>query len=287
MSSMAGEGDGRGRQRFAVDWSDLAPRIASALVLVAGALATAYYGRLLFAAFWGAAAAVVVFEWLRLVSPPHLALRAGVQIAALLVLAWLAAAASWPIALAVLAAAIVVALLLGDAESRIWDGAGVFYASALVLAPVALRQSPSLGLVAIVWLFAIVWTADICAYFVGKTLGGPKLWPRISPKKTWSGLIGGAVCGVIAGLATLLVAGVSVTWGAPVIALLIAFSSQCGDLFESHMKRHFGVKDTGHIIPGHGGLMDRLDGFVVAAAVALAIGLIRQPGNVAHGILIW
>lgn len=287
MSNMVGEGDGRGGQRFAVDWSDLGPRIGSALVLVAGALATAYQGRLLFAVFWGAAAAVVAFEWLRLVSPPRLKLRAGVQIAALVALACLSAAALWPAAVAILIGVIVVAALLGDSGSRVWDGAGALYASVLVLAPVALRQSPSLGLVAIVWLFAVVWAADICAYFVGRTFGGPKLWPRISPKKTWSGLIGGAACGVFAGLATLLIADVPLTWGAPFVALLVAFSSQCGDLFESYMKRHFGVKDTGHIIPGHGGLMDRLDGFVVAAAVALIIGLLKEPGNMAHGILIW
>jgi phosphatidate cytidylyltransferase len=287
MTNMVGEGERPRTQGFAVDWSDLGPRIVSALVLMAGALATAYWGRVLFAAFWGAAAAVVMFEWLRLVSPVRLKPRALVQVLALGVLACLAAAGLWLPAGVALVVMIVAAGLIGDRESRFWDASGVLYASALVLAPVALRQSPSHGLVAIVWLFAIVWAADICAYFVGKGLGGPKLWARVSPKKTWSGLAGGAIGGVVAGVATLAAAGVPLSAGAWFIALLVVLASQCGDLLESWMKRHFGVKDTGHIIPGHGGLMDRLDGFVLAAAVALVIGLIREPGNLAHGALIW
>jgi phosphatidate cytidylyltransferase len=139
------------------------------------------------------------------------------------------------------------------------------------------RDHPALGIVGVLWLFAVVWTTDIVAYFTGRRFGGPKLWPQVSPKKTWSGFAGGLVAGTLAGLAVPVVArrwGWNPPLGLPALAMLSALASvvgQLGDLGESALKRHFGVKDSGRLIPGHGGVMDRLDAFW---AVALLVGAI-------------
>jgi phosphatidate cytidylyltransferase len=151
--------------------------------------------------------------------------------------------------------------LVATADQRArWLTAGAVYAGAAAFCPILLRADADYGLVAIFFLFAVVWVTDIAAYFVGRLFGGPKLWPAVSPKKTWSG----------------------------VLAALLSVASQAGDLFESHLKRRFGVKDASHIIPGHGGVMDRLDGFIFAAALATLIGLARGgwsgPGR---GLLEW
>lgn len=169
-----------------------------------------------------------------------------------------------------------------------WALAGLVYAGSLFVAMWLLRGDARYGLVAVLFLFAVVWATDVMAYFSGRTFGGPKLAPRISPKKTWSGMVGGVVGGVAAGLALLALAGLSLRGGHVVIAALLSLVSVAGDLFESAFKRHFDVKDSGHLIPGHGGFMDRLDGFLVAAAVAALVGVMRGgPASAATGLLAW
>jgi len=148
------------------------------------------------------------------------------------------------------------------------------------------REHPRLGLVAILWMFAVVWLTDIAAYFAGRRFGGPKLWPRVSPKKTWSGFFGGLVAGVAAGGIVVLVAGrfgVAAPVSFAIVVLLSAVASvlsQLGDLGESALKRRFGAKDSGVLIPGHGGVMDRLDGFWAAAAL---IGLVLAGVQLRQG----
>jgi phosphatidate cytidylyltransferase len=156
-----------------------------------------------------------------------------------------------------------------------WGLAGVLYAAALYYSVLVLRQDALYGLHAILFLFAVVWGADIGAYFAGRTLGGPKLAPRISPKKTWSGFGGGLITAALAGALVLKVMGVAPGGWHIALALVLAVGSVLGDLFESGFKRHFGVKDSGSLIPGHGGFLDRLDGFVIAAVLAAIIGLAR------------
>lgn len=167
-----------------------------------------------------------------------------------------------------------------------WGLGGVAYAAALFFSVVSLRSSAEFGLVAILFLFAVVWLTDIAAYFAGRAIGGPKLAPRISPKKTWSGLAGGLVGGVGAGLALLAAFGVQPRLAHALVALGLALAAVAGDLFESAFKRRFAVKDSGHLIPGHGGFMDRLDGFIAAAVLAVGIGLLRDP-DAASGLLRW
>jgi phosphatidate cytidylyltransferase len=215
--------------------SNLALRVVSSLVLAPLALIAAYLGGLFFVLFWAIAASIVLWEWARIV---------------------------------------VQAKLRGFAFID-WLAAGVAYAAVLLFAPLILRRDPMLGFAAIVFLFAVVWATDIAAYFAGRALGGPKLWPAVSPKKTWSGAAGGTLGGIAAGVLTVKLMGISV-------------AAQAGDLLESAVKRHFGAKDAGSIIPGHGGLMDRLDGFLTAAAAAAMVGLLRGGiEDPARGLLVW
>lgn len=195
----------------------------------------------------------------------------------------------WPFALFWAAAALAVlwewtTLVKGP----VWIVAGVTYAAIMVAAPVILRRDAEFGLAAILLLFAVVWGTDIIAYFVGRAVGGPKLCPAISPKKTWSGAIGGLVGSV------LLASGVAALFGGfrygtfAGLALLLSMVEQFGDLLESWIKRRFGAKDASHLIPGHGGVMDRLDGFWAAALVGCVIGLARGGFDApARGLLLW
>ena len=150
-------------------------------------------------------------------------------------------------------------------ERRGWAAAGFVYAAAAEIASVLVRLDQAYGLVALILILLVVWVTDIGGYFAGRGIGGPKLWPRVSPKKTWAGAIGGfaASLAVAAGFARCF--GSSRKTG-PILLLgaVLSIVSQLGDLFESAVKRRFGVKDSSHLIPGHGGLMDRLDGFVAA-----------------------
>jgi len=170
----------------------------------------------------------------------------------------------------------------------LWCAGGLFYSFALVIAPVALRNDAALGFAVMIFLFVIVWFTDTAAYFIGRGIGGPKLAPRISPNKTWSGAIGGAIAGVAGGELVAYHFGIRTPGDVLAVALALSVASQAGDLFESTLKRRFNAKDASHLIPGHGGLMDRLDGFVVAVVVAALIGL-THGGFAApsRGLMIW
>jgi phosphatidate cytidylyltransferase len=167
-----------------------------------------------------------------------------------------------------------------------WLIAGVVYAGAFLAAMILLRDSP-LGREAILWIFALVWATDSAAYFGGRAIGGPKLWPKVSPGKTWSGAIVGTIAGVIAGLAILAALSVPLHPMHAVLGLVIVIAAQLGDLLESAIKRRFHVKDTSQLIPGHGGVMDRCDSLVAAAVVALVLGAIRFVHTPAQGLLAW
>jgi phosphatidate cytidylyltransferase len=276
------------RPRFVVG-PDLWPRVASGVVMAVLALGVAIVGGFPFLVFWGLAAIGVAWEWQRLVGGAGLLLRVAICVLAVL------AAAPWAFyAHAVLSLLILIvgSIAVGAVAStrRIWAGAGALYAGAAALAPALLRGSPTQGLAAILWLFAVVWGTDVGAYFGGRLLGGPKLWPSISPGKTWSGALIGAVISALLGL---IVAALATPGGVKVLPLLglgvvASALAQGGDLFESAMKRRAEVKDSSRLIPGHGGLMDRLDGFIVAAAFAATVAWVRSDGPwMAPGLLKW
>jgi phosphatidate cytidylyltransferase len=263
-------------------------RVGSALVLAPLAIGIAYVGGWPFAVFWGVAAVGVLWEWTTLVAGDD---RRSVSIAggASIVLALALAQTDHLVAaVIVLAMGALAAAALAPAARRLWVASGIPYAGALGVAPIVLRSDGGYGFLAIVFVFAIVWATDVLAYFVGRALGGPKLMARVSPKKTWSGALAGAAAAVLAGVAVARTAGLAGLVPVAVIALLLSVVAQAGDLFESALKRRFGAKDSSHLIPGHGGLMDRLDGFVTAALLAALIGLARggfeSPGR---GLLVW
>jgi len=267
---------------------ELMLRVCSALVLVPLAIGTAYLGGWPFALFWSLAALGVFWEWSALVAADGRRPAAMVGGAALVVSLGLAAVGRFTGALIVAATGTMAAAPMAPARHRGWAAAGVPYAGAIGIAPIALRSDSEDGFVAVIFLFAIVWTTDIVAYFMGRLIGGPKLLPRVSPKKTWSGAISGLAAAVLAALAVAKAAGLSGLLPIALIAAALSGVAQAGDLFESRLKRRFGAKDSSHLIPGHGGLMDRLDGFVFAAAVAALIGTLRGGIEApARGLLVW
>jgi phosphatidate cytidylyltransferase len=271
-------------------------RIISAAVLVPIALAAAYVGGWSFLIFCGLAAGGILWEWTRLVtgrSEARLLAPGAAALLAALVLVCIGAPAA-------AAAAIVVGTVLagllaarqpfgeGAATRMLWAAGGVVYAGVGFLAPALLRRDPALGLKAFLFLAAIVWMTDIFAYSAGRLVGGPLLWPRVSPNKTWSGAVGGFAGGVAGGSLVAYASGSCGVAAMGVIALVLSASAQAGDLLESAVKRRFGAKDASHLIPGHGGLMDRLDGFLVAALAALLIGIVHGGTDApARGLLVW
>jgi phosphatidate cytidylyltransferase len=172
--------------------------------------------------------------------------------------------------------------------SATWFAAGVIYAALMLVSPILLRNDPELGFAALLFVFATVWGTDIFAYLVGRSLGGPLLWPRVTPKKTWSGAIGGLLGGIAAGSAVAYASAGTQPVSSGVLALILSIAAQAGDLLESWVKRQFGAKDTSRLIPGHGGVMDRVDSFLLAALVAVLIGSLRYGAAAsARGLLLW
>lgn len=272
---------------------DLLPRLISGIVMIVAALATLWSGGLVFVLFWTLAAVATAFEWQTLIDAPARWPRVAVAAAAI-VIAVTGLLTNHPevVLMAVVAGAASNAVLAGEGK-RLWAASGVVYGAALALSVILLRVVSALdGTEAILWLFAVVWGTDIMAYFGGRSIGGPKLWPRVSPSKTWSGFIVGVTCGAALG-----VAAVAFTVGGPDVRLGMIFLlglaggvvAQGGDLLESSIKRHFGIKDSSQLIPGHGGFMDRLDGFIATATFAALVGLAKAagPGFVATGLLRW
>jgi phosphatidate cytidylyltransferase len=164
----------------------------------------------------------------------------------------------------------------------------VVYAGVVLISPIVLRRDPQMGFAAVAFLFATVWATDIFAYLIGRRLGGPLLWPRLSPKKTWAGAVGGLAGGVVAGVLVAYASAGTHPVAAGVLALILSIAAQGGDLLESSVKRRFGAKDTSALIPGHGGVMDRVDGLLVAALIAVVIGALRFGAAAsARGLLLW
>jgi phosphatidate cytidylyltransferase len=277
--------------------SDLIPRILSAMVLAPLAIAVAWLpeefprlGIWVFGLFWLLAALAVWWEWNALVSGPGnrlVFLLGGAALVLSMFIAEFGAARTRTPILIIILGALAVGVF-ARADRRVWASGGLLYAGALLTAPIILRRDHDFGLAAILFLFALVWATDIAGYFAGRAIGGPKLAPAISPNKTWSGAVGGTLGAVIAGIAVAKLFGLENIVFIGIVALLLSAVAQAGDLFESGIKRRFGAKDAGKLIPGHGGVMDRLDGFLAAAAVAAAFGILRANlGSAAHGLLVW
>jgi phosphatidate cytidylyltransferase len=264
---------------------NLMMRVIAALVLAPLAIAIAYAGGWLWTVLVTLAAIGLYVEWLSIVGAGRETRVVASGVAALAVAGLCLAAGRIDVALL----ALVIGLLAVGVLSaqRLWNATGFFYAAAAQIASMLVRLDQAHGFVALILILLVVWVTDIGGYFAGRGIGGPKLWPRVSPKKTWAGAIGGFAASLVvaAGFA---VAGLGKP--GPLLALGAALSvvSQLGDLFESAVKRRFGVKDSSHVIPGHGGLLDRLDGFVAAVVFAAIFGLLRGGADgVGRGLMVW
>lgn len=284
--------------------------MASAVVLGVYACLSIWLGGIVFAVLCALASGGFIYEWLRMIvryptapapgqvaagRPPFAHFLVSIAVSFLVGGAALFVAENagiWAAVFAFLSAILVVAVALYESWQRgtshglyirlVLALAGLLLALAVGIVPVFARIMPEVGVYIVTWMFAVVWTTDIAAYFSGRGIGGPKLWPQVSPNKTWAGMIGGTLAGTAAGVVVWQIAiwqeAVAPLPLLPVLLLSIVASlvGQGGDLAESALKRKVGVKDSGSLIPGHGGVMDRLDAF---STVCLLTGILHIVGG--------
>ena len=266
--------------------SNLMLRVLAAAVLAPLAIAIAYAGGWLWALLVVGAACGLYVEWLLIVNDTQDRRAMLLGVVALLVAGLGIACGYAAFALAAAAAGTVI-VALASATQGAWNATGLLYAAAALLAAILVRFDPAMGFLALIFVLLVVWVTDIGGYVAGRGIGGPKLWPRVSPNKTWAGAIGGLVLSIAVAIVFALL-GFGKLTSSVALASLLSVVSQLGDLFESAVKRRFGVKDSSRIIPGHGGLLDRLDGFVAAIVVAALIGVLRGGvDGVGRGFMLW
>jgi phosphatidate cytidylyltransferase len=261
-------------------------RVVAALVLAPIAVAIAYAGGWLWTVLVTVTTIGLYLEWLAIVGTAR-QMRVVVPGVVGLAIAGCCLAFGRIDASLVLLALGFAGVALFSPERRGWTATGFGYAAAAQMASVLVRLDQLWGFVALILIFLVVWVTDIGGYFAGRGIGGPKLWPRVSPNKTWAGAVGGFAASLVvaAGFA---VFGLGRTGPLLVLGAALSIVSQFGDLFESAVKRRFGVKDSSHIIPGHGGLLDRLDGFVAAVVLAAIFGFLRGGvDGVGRGLMVW
>ncbi len=229
---------------------------------------------------------LAAYEWHRMVSLGH-AFRIETALtsvtAALAVVALLALRSGWPALLIVAAGAVISAIVArARGQNPVWQALGVVYLGLPALALVSLQAFPNRGALVIVGLFLIVWATDTGALIFGNLIGGPRMAPVLSPSKTWAGTIGGSVtAALVFGCYVWLLGGT--LWIAAIFGLIFSAVAHIGDLFESFVKRRFGIKNSGSLIPGHGGVLDRMDS-TIFASVALALLVFLAHFNLLFGI---
>lgn len=266
--------------------SSLRLRILSAVVLAPIVLGAVWAGGIWFTLLLAVAGPIMAFEWARLVLPEGSGPEFGGLATSVLLYLLFANAGAYDLGIV---AAFCVALLATSLS--LWLGRdarlplfGFAYVGLSVIAFSWLRADPAFGLLALIWLLGVVWATDIFAYVAGRSIGGAKMAPKLSPNKTWAGLIGGVAGAILVGA----LVGIWLQSNWVILALIsagLAVFSQAGDVVESSLKRRAGVKDSGSIIPGHGGILDRVDGLMFAAVGAALIGMAR--GGWAEGVLVW
>jgi phosphatidate cytidylyltransferase len=266
--------------------SNLRLRIAAALVMAPLTIAIAYLGGWLWIGLVTLAAIGLYLEWLAVIGERRLPLvLSGIFV--LLGVGWIEGQHFYVANISALVALGAIVAAVFSRNRRGWAVAGIGYALAASIASALVRRDPSFGFAALMFVLLVVWGTDIGGYFAGRLIGGPKLWPRVSPKKTWAGAIGGFAASLCVAVGFALG-----DFGRMVPLLLLAamlsVAAQLGDLFESAVKRRFGVKDSSHLIPGHGGLMDRLDGFIAAIVLAALFGFLHGGADgVGRGLMVW
>jgi phosphatidate cytidylyltransferase len=261
--------------------------VASALVLAAVALGATLFSPWTFLLLVLVGSGIIAWEWGRLTRGngfDAVALIEAVSVGSVAILATLGRP---DLALGLLAAAAVVVGFGGkESTTRSWALAGLAYAALPALALVWLRSDQALGALAILYLFAVAWVTDTASFAAGRLIGGPKLASSISPQKTWSGFIVGALTPALVGIGFAVALKSTSATRLALVSVALALACQVGDLFESWVKRRFGAKDMSQLIPGHGGLLDRVDGLLFAAVLAGLVAL-RDPANPGRALLIW
>lgn len=266
--------------------SNLQARILTGVLLGTLVLGLTWIGEWPFAVFSLIMGSAVFYEWNLLTGSLQTPLvRVCGWICYLAVgMVMLAGFPVWAVFTTLLAGFILLALLSG--RNAGWVAGGFAYSALLAVALIFLRGHEVFGFSVVCFLYAVVWGTDIGAYFCGRAFGGPKLAPRLSPNKTWSGAIGGAATGILfGGCVALFMMHVGFTgFAVPALALLLSVVSQIGDIGESSVKRHFRVKDSGNILPGHGGVMDRVDSLVAASVALYTIGAVVSGPDMPSGL---
>ena len=265
---------------------NLLMRVIVAAVLAPLAIGIAYVGGVFWIALVTLAVIGLYVEWLMVIGLARDMRVVACGVVALAIAGICLAMGRIEIALVILGIGLLATALIAP-ERRNWVAAGFLYAAAAQTASILVRFDAAKGFVALMFVLLVVWVTDSGGYFAGRGIGGPKLWPRVSPKKTWAGAIGGFAAGLIVAACF---AALDLGRTGPLLLLggMLSIVSQLGDLFESAVKRRFGVKDSSHVIPGHGGLLDRLDGFVAAIVVAAIFGLLRDGADgVGRGLMVW
>lgn len=254
-------------------WSDLTARILSAAVLVVVGAIEVWLGGLWFEVFIGLACGLMTWELVRMIDPERMgvAVQLGILTGFVVILSYhLPPLFKLPF---LVAPALVGAGQISRAKGTY--ALFAFWIAAAGLGFISIRENMGFGWM--IWLIAVVVATDVAGYFVGKAIGGPKFWPRISPKKTWSGTAGGWVAAALVGAVFAAYAGFGFLF--VLISVAASMASQLGDIVESATKRKFGVKDSSNLIPGHGGFLDRFDGMMGAAIFVLIAGLFYAPGG--------
>jgi len=268
------------------DQRNLLMRVVAALVLAPLAIGAAYAGGWYWIALVTLGAIGLFMEWLAVTYTVRNVPVTIAGIVALVLAAPFFAIGNVNAALVVLALGLI-AVGFRTTRPRLWAIAGFLYAAAAQIASVLVRLDHAKGLSALILVLFVVWATDIGGYFAGRAIGGPKLWPRVSPKKTWAGAIGGFAASLLVAIG-FAASDLGKTLPLVILAAMLSVAAQLGDLFESAIKRRFGVKDSGHIIPGHGGVMDRLDGFVAAIVLAAIFGVLRGGvDGVGRALMVW
>lgn len=263
----AGDPPRTGADGGARDPHELRKRAVAGVLLVALALGANHLGGFPFALLAATGAALILLEWCAITGvATGRPLLQGVGFAILALAFALASTGFWLLALIMVglgAAGLAQPVSTAPPLMHRWAGLGVIYAGLPMLAILWLRAQPA-GEHCLLWLFAIVWATDIAGFFVGRAIGGPRLAPRTSPNKTWAGAIGGVAAAALVG-ALLGLLGNKAVLSVVALSILTSITAQLGDFGQSALKRGFGVKHSGSLIPGHGGVMDRLDGLIAAA----------------------
>ncbi|HJZ33552.1 MAG TPA: phosphatidate cytidylyltransferase [Hyphomicrobiaceae bacterium] len=287
MSDQSEPSGGEPPPRTPMAWlgQDFGVRLASAIAMAAIAAGALIAGRHPFDLLVFVLALLLSWEWARLVHGRGADLVIAVHIGATALAVGLAALDFVGLGLLTLPIGAILATLLSLGRHGLFAALGVFYAGLPAVTLIWLRSDPTYGLRAAVFVILVVIAADTGALLAGRGLGGPKLWPGVSPNKTWAGLIGGVLAGAMAGALMVFAVpgGAAARLGA--MAAALAFLAQIGDLMESAIKRRFGAKDTSRLIPGHGGIMDRVDGLVIAAAAAGLVGFFLNVHSPARALL--